>query len=152
MKGKTGHSLVIIGNSNNSYSRHLKKLYQSSESVIFLEGIYDETTLNALRHFSKAYFHGHSVGGTNPSLLEAMAAGAMIIAHNNPFNRYILNENALYFNSDYEIVQFLRAENEWINKKPEWIENNQKVITENYRWDQITDQYEDLFRRVMKGN
>jgi glycosyltransferase involved in cell wall biosynthesis len=102
------------------------------------------------RNYSKACFHGHSVGGTNPSLLEAMAAGSMIIAHENPFNRYILNDNALYFTTSEDITRHLNADNEWIKKKPEWTLNNKKLISENYQWDQITDQYENLFRRVLE--
>ena len=55
--------------------------------VIFLGAIYDIEALNNLRFFSKIYFHGHSVGGTNPSLLEAMASSCFIMAQSNEFNR-----------------------------------------------------------------
>lgn len=60
-------------------------------------GIYNLEHLNNLRYYSKLYFHGHSVGGTNPSLLEAMASQALIAAHNNDFNKGVLKENAFYF-------------------------------------------------------
>jgi len=142
--------LLIVGNSRNNYSHGLKSKYQSTKQVIFHKGIYNEDLLNALRHFSKAYFHGHSVGGTNPSLLEAMAAGATIIGHDNPFIRNILNDNALYFSSSDDITYLLASENEWINKKQEWAANNIRLISEKYQWDQITDQYEDLFRKVLE--
>ena len=59
--------------------------------------------LNNLRYFSNLYFHGHSVGGTNPSLLEAMASQALVIAHNNDFNKGVLKENAYYFSNPIEV-------------------------------------------------
>ncbi len=141
----TTHKLLIIGNIINVYSHRLKKQY-SSDKIVFLEGIYDQPALNALRHFCKACFHGHSVGGTNPSLLEAMAAGAMIIAHDNPFNRYVLNNNGMYFSSADDIARILTNENEWISKKEQWTRNNKKEIQENYQWERMVDQYEELFR------
>jgi len=95
--------LLIIGNTKNPYSIRLKKMSGSFEQAVFVEAIYNESLLHTLRYFCKAYFHGHSVGGTNPSLLEAMAAGAMIIAHDNPFNRYVLKGNALFFQSSGDI-------------------------------------------------
>jgi len=148
---QASQKLLIIGNTENSFSRNLRKQFKSSGNVIFLEGIYNESVLYNLRHFSRACFHGHSVGGTNPSLLEAMASGAVIIAHDNPFLRHILNENAMFFNTSEDISGILDNENDWISKKPVWTANNKKLISENYRWDRITDQYEDLFRKVLEG-
>ncbi len=60
-------------------------------------GIYNINTLNNVRYYSNLYFHGHTVGGTNPSLLEAMSSGALICANDNVFNKYILEKEALYF-------------------------------------------------------
>jgi glycosyltransferase involved in cell wall biosynthesis len=150
---RTGHGskLLIIGNSSNSYSHRLRKKYLNTEQIILQPGIYDESILGSLRHYSKAYFHGHSVGGTNPSLLEAMASEAMIIAHDNPFNRYILQGNAQYFTSSDDIARILGSEHEWISKKAEWVENNKRLIAENYQWDKVADLYEELFRRVLRG-
>jgi len=59
--------------------------------------------LNNLRFYSNVYFHGHSVGGTNPSLLEAMASQAFIAAHNNDFNKGVLKENAVYFSNAIDV-------------------------------------------------
>ena len=69
--------------------------------------IYNKQELNSLRFFCNLYFHGHSVGGTNPSLLEAMASNCLIVANNNIFNKSILGEDALYFNSFKEISNYL---------------------------------------------
>src|SRR5690606_24035540 len=88
--------LVIGKHDVNKFGKYLKNKFKDT-NITFLGGIYNLTDLNNLRYYSNLYFHGHSVGGTNPSLLEAMASKALIIAHNNEFNKAILNENALYF-------------------------------------------------------
>jgi hypothetical protein len=61
--------------------------------------VYEQPKLTALKKYCSLYFHGHSCGGTNPSLLEAMAGSALVCAHDNAFNRAVLGEDALYFSS-----------------------------------------------------
>lgn len=73
----------------------------------FIGGVYDFDKLNSIRKFSFAYFHGHSVGGTNPSLLEAMASGCFILANDNIFNRSVLKENAKYYHTAIEVTKLL---------------------------------------------
>ena len=58
--------------------------------------IYDQATVKALRYHARAYLHGHTVGGTNPSLVEALAAGNMVIAHDNPYNRWTAGAAAIF--------------------------------------------------------
>lgn len=126
-----GFPLIIVGNTNNRFGKKLKTNYES-EKIRFVQGIYDAKTLNNLRHFSSLYFHGHSVGGTNPSLLEAMGAGAFIVAHNNAFNASVLEQDALYFTTEKEIKDIL-------NNKPErnqlTIERNLNKIRSGYNWE-----------------
>lgn len=71
----------------------------ASGEVDFAGTIYDKKTVQALRFHSKAYLHGHTVGGTNPSLIEAMAAGDPVIAQDNKYNRWVIGEGALYFDT-----------------------------------------------------
>lgn len=96
LQSGTDKPLIIIGNIGNKYGQYLSGKYRSSQ-VKFIGAIYDKSSLNALRHYARLYFHGHSVGGTNPSLLEAMACGCRILAHGNNFNKSVLGEDALYF-------------------------------------------------------
>ena len=86
--------------------------------------------LNNLRFFSNLYFHGHSVGGTNPSLLEAMASQALIAAHNNDFNKGVLKENAFYFSNASEVQTLLKT----INKRNHlhFIKNNYDAIVKDF--------------------
>ena len=78
----------VIGNYTSAYGKFLKEKY-SNKGIIFLGGIFNKIHLDNLRYYSKLYIHGHSVGGTNPSLLEAMAAKTLILAHNNQFNKSV---------------------------------------------------------------
>src|SRR3546814_3613855 len=74
-------------------------LYASDE-VTFIGSIYESDIFSALRLYSRAYVHGHRVGGTNPSLVEALGAGCAVVAHDNPFNRWVAGAGAVYFSDE----------------------------------------------------
>ncbi|MES1225276.1 MAG: hypothetical protein ABUT20_57885, partial [Bacteroidota bacterium] len=76
---------------------------------IFCGAVYEQAELNNLRYYSLRYFHGHSVGGTNPSLLEAMACHCNIAAHNNTFNKFILQEDADYFSTAKDVTSIITS-------------------------------------------
>jgi glycosyltransferase involved in cell wall biosynthesis len=92
--------------------------------------------LNNLRHYSNLYFHGHSAGGTNPSLLEAMAGGCLIVAHDNIFNREVLGDDAYYFKNNHEITLLL---NEKLHKLEHrsMVDHNRAKISSWYNWENI---------------
>jgi glycosyltransferase involved in cell wall biosynthesis len=134
--------IVIIGNTSNKYGNHLQKKYKN-EKIKFLGAIYDQILLNNLRFYSNHYFHGHSVGGTNPSLLEAMACRCRISAFENIFNKDILVNDAEYFSSTDEVSKILNLEadeNFWSKRK----EINLEKIRFNYNWGKIINDYENL--------
>ena len=141
--------LIVVGDYKGKYGRQIQREFRDSQQIIFAGGIYHEESLDNLRHFSKALIQGHSVGGTNPSLLEAMAAGARIIAHDNPFNRYILEEDSLYFNSSDELTILLQDMENNLPSAPEMIRNNQDKIRKHYQWVDIIKRYEDLFQDLL---
>lgn len=138
--------LIIVGKTNTPHGRQLKDRYNKRRNVRFVDGIYDFSKLDSLRHFSCAYFHGHSVGGTNPSLLEAMAAGCFVFAHDNIFNRAVLKDNALYYHSAEKITEYLNNINELSDtNKAVFINNNIKVIKNEYSWEHLIDEHEKYF-------
>jgi glycosyltransferase involved in cell wall biosynthesis len=93
-----GCKLVVLGRLAPGVNEfHADVLRAASDEVLFPGAIYDAGVLAALRRHGLAYLHGHRVGGTNPSLLEAMGAGNAVIAHDNRFNRWVAREGALYF-------------------------------------------------------
>ena len=137
------HSLVIIGNTGNAYGKKLVDQY-SEKGIRFLGAIYNPDALNSIRHFSSLYFHGHSVGGTNPSLLEAMGCQCLVAAHDNVFNRAILENDGLYFSSVQDVTNILEndiSDSERQRRK----NNNLQRIREHFSWNRVIDNYENLF-------
>ncbi len=143
LASETNTPLLIVGDDNNRYGRYLQKKY-SSDKIFFLGKIYDQTELNNLRYYCLLYFHGHSAGGTNPSLLEAMASSCVICAHNNDFNRAVLGEDAFYFKNRTEIASVLNSFSEKLPKVT-WIKNNLNKLRNEYNLSNIIDQYYKLF-------
>lgn len=135
--------ILVVGNHNTKYGEYLKNKFKNFPYIRFIGGIYNLEHLDNLRYYSNLYFHGHSVGGTNPSLLEAMASKALVISHNNDFNRGILNENAYYFSNANEVQNILKT----VNKKDNlmMVENNYNAIVNEYNWEKINGEYLQLF-------
>lgn len=141
--------LLVIGNTNNSFGKYLRKNYEN-KNIRFLGGIYaNDETLNNLRHYSACYFHGHSAGGTNPSLLEAMAASAFICAHNNPFNKSVIDNNGLFFDNSQDISRIIEK-NEFNENRLEAINNNLVKIETKYSWKEVINSYFKLFTKHTK--
>lgn len=138
--------LIVVGKTNTPHGKELVEKYGNERNVEFVGGIYDFKKLDSVRHFSKAYFHGHSVGGTNPSLLEAMAAGCFIFAHDNIFNRAVLKENAFYYLSADKVTEYLnRIDTIAEGSKIQYIARNIEVIRNEYSWESLIDKHEKYF-------
>ena len=97
-----GIKLVVLGQYDSRHSYQRKVMEAASAEVIFPGAIYEKPVVESLRFFSLLYLHGHQVGGTNPSLVEALGAGSPVLAHNNRFNRWVAGEGALYFSNEDE--------------------------------------------------
>lgn len=93
-----GYRLVLLGHYDGGNVYHQAVKAAAGAEVMFAGAIYDQEVVQALRFHSTAYVHGHQVGGTNPSLVEALGAGNAVVAHDNRFNRWVAGEGALYFN------------------------------------------------------
>jgi glycosyltransferase involved in cell wall biosynthesis len=141
--------LLVVGSVNNKHGRYLEKKYASGQ-IRFTGGIFDQELLNQLRFHSRLYFHGHSAGGTNPSLLEAMAASALVCAHDNIFNRSVLSEDALYFSTPDDIAAIISHTPETAARK-QMIANNLIKIKSRYNWEKIVDDYLELFRMTQNN-
>lgn len=138
--------ILVVGNTGNQFGQYLVSKFSSHDNIVFCGGIYDLNKLNNLRHYSRYYFHGHSVGGTNPSLLEAMASGTCIAAHKNEFNSAILGKDAFYFLNATDVKELLDGGNFEENSERFRTVNLQK-IKEVYTWDQIIKAYLELFEK-----
>lgn len=140
--------ILVIGNHNTKFGEYLKDKFKTFSHIRFMGGIYNIDHLNSLRFYTKLYFHGHSVGGTNPSLLEAMASQTLIAAHNNDFNKGVLKENAFYFSDAQDVKNLL------INTKKSdnlhFIQKNYQAIVNDFNWEKINGDYLQLFKQSME--
>ncbi len=135
--------LVVVGDTNNSFGKRLLSKFNGPR-IVFTQGVYDISALNTLRSNCLYYLHGHTVGGTNPSLLEAMAYSHRIIAHNNGFNRSILGEYSTYFSDELSLSKISNRVD--INSQ---LEFTQSILANNHRWRDIIDQYESACYEVV---
>ncbi len=150
-KEKGKRPLVVVGKTDTPHGKELLDKFGNESSVKFLGGIYDFAKINSLRHFSHAYFHGHSVGGTNPSLLEAMASDCFIFAHNNIFNRAVLGENALYYSSSENVTDmFNNMDTIAAKHKNNFVQKNLEKIKSEYSWEHLVDEHEKYFMWLLE--
>lgn len=136
-------SLVMVGNWGNSeYGRTLRKKYASCSNLFLLDPIYSLGKLKTLRSQAMLYVHGHSAGGTNPSLVEAMHFGLPILAFDCVFNRNTTENRAIYFTTSEELVNLLRKASSLELKKigSDMLE----VAQRRFRWSEISKQYFSL--------
>jgi hypothetical protein len=106
-----------------------------------LNAIYNQVELDNLRYHSSIYFHGHSVGGTNPSLLEAMACRCRVAAHYNKFNRAVLQYEADYFPDASKVSSIINTPKD-LSVSAEWEKINLEKIRTIYNQEKIIDAYE----------
>ncbi|HCW64041.1 MAG TPA: glycosyltransferase family 1 protein, partial [Leeuwenhoekiella sp.] len=132
---------LVIGNHNTAYGAYLKDKFKEATHIRFVGGVYNLEVLNNLRYYSNLYFHGHTVGGTNPSLLEAMASGALLVANDNIFNKSILGDEALYFSDASDVAESITK----VEKKryAHFVDRNRNKIEEVYSWELINKQYRE---------
>lgn len=142
--------IIVVGSTKNNFGKKMRKKFSSFSNILFLEWINDKVTLDTLRHFSRLYIHGHSVGGTNPSLLEAMAAESFIVAHSNEFNEGVLGGDALYFTSTGSLKEIISCPNFTFREK--YITANKIKIESEYGWETITDSYEIFLKDLISKN
>ncbi|MBB3187194.1 DUF1972 domain-containing protein [Microbacter margulisiae] len=144
----THRQLLLVGNyKHNKFGLRMFNQYNNVDKRIrFIGAIYDQRTLNNLRYFSNLYFHGHSVGGTNPSLLEAMGSSALICYHDNEFNRAIVNEDGFAFSDSKTLTNIIN--NTMKTQLQHYIEHNLHKIANIYSWKNIIDQYEYFFKGI----
>lgn len=135
--------LVVVGNWNSSeYGRNLKEKYGIIRNFYLLDPIYEQVELDTLRSNCYVYIHGHSAGGTNPSLVEAMMLGLPVVAFNVAFNRATTHGKALYFREkdDLKRIIFFTATKEYYR-----LGEQLKMVAQNeYTWKKICRKYANI--------
>lgn len=130
-------NLVFIGNwSSSRYGESLFDKYSDLENIILLDPIYDKSVIDTVRAKGSFYIHGHSAGGTNPSLVEAIFYDAKILAFDCEFNKFTLSNTGKYFCNSDELKDILLASNHDYK--------THMGLREQYTWSKISKQYYDL--------
>ena len=143
------HPLVFVGNWNKSdFGRALRTRYSSVPNLYLLDPIYNQQHLRWLRNSASAYVHGHSAGGTNPSLVEMMHFGVPVFAHGCIFNRITTEDKARYFMSAQELRDQVQSMNRALNNETGTL--MRKIARRRYRWDLIGREYFGLFEACSK--
>jgi glycosyltransferase involved in cell wall biosynthesis len=141
--------LVIAGGANYDSPFHRKIRSFAGERVILTGHIDDQEIIKELHCNCFAYLHGHSVGGTNPSLLKAMGYGNCVLALDTVFNREVLADGGLFFPRD---VGALASMIQRVEADPALVADLRRMgperIRDNYTWEKIAGQYDELFREV----
>ena len=140
-KSNSGKSFQVLGNTDNRFGKFITHKFSNDERIQFKGANFNNTFVRSLQNNSYLYFHGHSVGGTNPSLLEAMASEALIAAHNNPFNKSVLHTDAFYFNTAEDVRQLVETVQRDDTGKT-MVQNNLQKIRFQFNWDTVIDEYE----------
>lgn len=139
--------LVIVGNhqSGTAYVNALKRIVDTR--IRFIGTVFDKAKLQALRYHAWAYCHGHSVGGTNPSLLEALGCANAVLAHDNPFNREVAGESAGYFANTEDFRSLIERFDSGVFDREAMRLVALARIEECYTWEHIISVYLDLLHQ-----
>lgn len=153
VKARPQYPLIVVGDfTSNKYQDQVygHARNENSSDIVFLGSIYDADVLWMLRQHCLAYIHGHSVGGTNPSLLEAMISENIIVAHNNIFNKEVCGRSAHYFSNSSDLSAIVTLIEKSVGEPSEIRSEAQKRAITAYSWDAITTSYEKLFKGEQK--
>lgn len=149
MKSKTNKNFALITNVSEKFLLELKRKTQFEKDgrIKFVGTVYDQELLMKIRENAYGYFHGHEVGGTNPSLLEALSSIDLNLLLDVGFNREVAEDSALYWNKDNNSLALLinKVDNMPEKEIAEYALKAKKRIAENYSWELICNLYENLF-------
>ncbi len=141
LKASEKNELLLFTN------KDIKKYHHPKIHIILDE--YNDDVLNFYRQKAKAYIHAYTVGGTNPSLIEAMAYCPTILAFDNAFHRFILKENAFYFKNEEELVLLMQKISAMQDETCDTLSKNRAIVLKEYQWEMIADQFIHLFNNIL---
>jgi len=146
--------LVVVGSAPYAagYIQEIRNAAEGDERIRLVGGVYDQELLDALYAHAATYLHGHSVGGTNPSLLRAMGAGTAVIGYEVPFNREVLDGNGWFFADAEDVAAHVTAAEGDAAARDAHAAAVQEIARTRFRWDDVADEYEDLARRLAEGS
>lgn len=147
-KRKRGVPLVVVGPYEDD-PYHVAVRAAASEEVLFPGAIFEPDRMQALRFHSALYLHGHTVGGTNPSLVEAMAAGNAVVAHDNPYNTWVAGPRNAYFRDSDDLALLLDDLLEDTSRRDEMGRASRARFRAEFTWEKIGGEYESALRTAL---
>ncbi|RMB58449.1 glycosyltransferase [Tessaracoccus antarcticus] len=146
-------ALVVVGSAPYSaaYKQAIEAIANSDRRIRLLGGVYDQDVLDALYFHAYSYLHGHSVGGTNPSLLRAMGAGTAVIAYDVVFNREVLSDRGWYFREAEGVTAALALTESDEDQVHLLGEQLRVSASRDFSWNDVALAYEDLAHRLAQG-
>lgn len=142
-------NLLIISNlSSSNYFNELKEKTNclSDDRIKFINGVYDPVELTIIRKNAFLYIHGHSVGGTNPSLIEALSVTDLNILYEVNFNKYIGLDSCLYFKEEGSLSKILNNDKHLKTIKSDMGVKAKEIVNNNFTWHKIVEQYKKVFK------
>lgn len=144
------YTLVMVGNWKNSdYGKLMKSKYENYKNILLLDPIYNQRIIDLIRGNASIYVHGHSAGGTNPSLVEAMYLELPIVSFNVSYNRTTTENSAFYFSTAIELNNIIK------NTEPIAFERNgiemKKIANRRYTWKIVAEKYNQLFNDALNN-
>lgn len=145
--------LVVVGSAPYSaaYTQAIRDAAGDDPRIRLVGGIFDQELLDALYAHAFTYVHGHSVGGTNPSLLRAMGARTAVIAYDVTFNRETLDDNAWFFTDARDATRHFDAIESEEAEVAQLAAASRERAENDFRWDDVATEYEELARRLARG-
>jgi glycosyltransferase involved in cell wall biosynthesis len=145
--------LVVVGSApySASYTHSIQQLAARDPRIRLLGGVWDQRLLDQLYTHALSYLHGHSVGGTNPSLLRAMGAGTAVVAWDVVFNREVAGIGGSYFRSPSDLAHAVEEVEQYPFRFRDLGELMQERAMKLYDWDVVTEQYEALASKLARG-
>lgn len=138
-------TLVLVANMNTKLYYRLSSRIKKAPNIIFNGPIYDKKELAYLKTNCRYYIHGHSVGGTNPSLLEALAGGCNILIHDNDFNKDVVGLYGQTWSNQLELENLIRKNAE----RSTTIDEQKKYCAERFDWKLIAGKHLELFEKLV---
>jgi glycosyltransferase involved in cell wall biosynthesis len=148
------HPLLVVGSAPYAaaYTRRVQRIADADPRIHLLGGIWDQEQLDQLYTNALTYAHGHSVGGTNPSLLRAIGGGTPVLAYDVEFNREVLGDDGLYFRTATALRDHFDSAEDHAPQLEEIGQRLQRWAVQNYNWDDVASAYEGLARRLTRGH
>lgn len=153
MQSHSKHDFAIVTNVNDKFLNELehKLHFRKDERIKFVGTVYDQDLLKKIRENAYAYFHGHTVGGTNPSLIEALGSTDLSLLVDVGFNKEVAQDCALYWSREpgnlAELIE--KADGMSMDQVAELGKRAKKRVSEEYTWEKICGQYANVFLEVM---